>query len=194
MAGNWGSWRLSPFPRSPLKPGWTQDADSDLLGGSLCILSSDNSSSFTDRPVLKTVYLVLILFPSGLDSLWKCTENLTHENYLPTERDCNKWIRLPEPATTSQESDRNSSHGSWGVQPRKPWGSLSAEWWLSCGELSEHQNPFTTSVPSAHGMAQEQAQMLYHPRACAQMETKMPLIILLHITSSHVLQKAFAER
>ena len=137
MAGNWGSWRLSPFPRSPLKPGWTQDADSDLLGGSLCILSSDNSSSFTDRPVLKTVYLVLILFPSGLDSLWKCTENLTHENYLPTERDCNKWIRLPEPATTSQESDRNSSHGSWGVQPRKPWGSLSAEWWLSCGELSE---------------------------------------------------------
>lgn len=105
MAGNWGSWRLSPFPHSPVKPGWTQDTDSDLLGGSLCILSSDNSSSFTDRPVLKTVYLVLILFPSGLNSLWKCTENLTHENYLPTERDCNKWIRLPEPATTRQELD-----------------------------------------------------------------------------------------
>lgn len=52
---------------------------------------------------------------------------------------------------------------------------------------------FTASVPSAHRMAQEQAQMLYHPSTCAQMETKTPFIILPRITSSHVLQKASAE-
>lgn len=73
-------------------------------------------------PFLKTVFLVLNLFPYGLDSVWKCTENLTHENYLPTERDCNKWIRLPELAAARQELDQSSSHGSWGVQPSKPWG------------------------------------------------------------------------
>lgn len=136
-----GSMEVEPLPRSPQARVDLQDADSDLLGGSCVALSSDNSSSFyrQTRSDNYTLFWSCSLYVVWIH--WEVSWKLDPCRIicLLKERDCNKWIRLPEPVTPRQELDQNSLHGSWQVQPSKPWGPLL--WWLSCDELQRAGAP-----------------------------------------------------